>query len=160
MPGNIISGAPPGMNSFPPMARKIFLFASTSLEMMCQWPIVRPSSLNGAGCADALPTASADASAKIEANAALFMDTSLCRLFRSAGWTRTLSTCGNVRKPKPALLFVGCACGESGGKPVHQIGRGPNRVDRAVCNRQHPSVTAAFVAILREEENATNFDPA
>src|SRR5262245_16196563 len=97
MPGNIISGAPLGRKSFPPIARKIFLFASGSLEMMCQWPIVRPSSLNGAGCAAALPMASADASATIAAIALVFMDTSLCPdLFLSTG--RAKGNASNLRE--------------------------------------------------------------
>jgi hypothetical protein len=85
MPGNIISGAPPGRKSFPPIARKIFLLASESLEMMCQCPIVRPNSLNGAGCAAAFPMASADASATIAATAVVFMGASLCPDFLSTG---------------------------------------------------------------------------
>src|SRR5258706_3657882 len=52
----------PGLNSLPPMARKSFLLASTSFEMRCQCPIVTPASLNGAGCAAAVPAASVDAS--------------------------------------------------------------------------------------------------
>src|SRR5438132_4670120 len=51
----------PGLNSLPPMARKSFLFASTSFEMRCQCPMVTPASLNGAGCAAAVPAASVDA---------------------------------------------------------------------------------------------------
>src|SRR5262249_30858408 len=51
----MISGFPPGMNNLPPMARKSFLFASTSFEAMCQCPMVTPISLNAAGCAAAVP---------------------------------------------------------------------------------------------------------
>ena len=38
-----MSGCPPGMYSLPPMATKSFLFASTSFEAMCQWPMVTPA---------------------------------------------------------------------------------------------------------------------
>src|ERR1700722_18359860 len=54
------------MKSLPPMAKKIFLFASTfaGLEARCQWPKVTPVALNGAGCAAAPPAARTDASDK------------------------------------------------------------------------------------------------
>ena len=77
-PGNIMSGFPPGMNNLPPMARKSFLFASRSLEAMCQWPIVTPVSLNGAGCAAAVAAVSTETSNKPE-NTSL-MDASLLNL--------------------------------------------------------------------------------
>src|SRR5216684_8938730 len=54
------------MNILAPMPRKSFLFASTSFEMMCQWPMVTPTSLNGAGCAAAGLAASAVANNKAE----------------------------------------------------------------------------------------------
>src|SRR5436190_6368498 len=65
----------PGLNSLPPMARKSFLLASTSFEMRCQCPIVTPASLNGAGCAAAVPAASVDASNNA-AKIVLFTNTS------------------------------------------------------------------------------------
>src|SRR5262245_31067177 len=37
----------------PPIATKIFLFASISREFRCQWPLVTPAALTGNGCADA-----------------------------------------------------------------------------------------------------------
>ena len=64
MPGNTISGWPPGMYILAPMARNSFLFASMSFEAMCQWPMVTPISLNGAGCAATYPAASVDANTK------------------------------------------------------------------------------------------------
>src|SRR5437867_4978545 len=72
----MISGFPPGVNNLPPMARNSFLFATTSFEAMCQWPIVTPISLNGAGCAVAVPAVSADANNKTT-NVCVFTDTSL-----------------------------------------------------------------------------------
>src|SRR5260370_10908184 len=54
------------MNILAPMPRKSFLFASTSFETMCQWPMVTPTSLNGAGCAAARLAASAVANNKAE----------------------------------------------------------------------------------------------
>jgi hypothetical protein len=75
----MISGLPPGMYNLPPIARKSFLFASTSFETMCQWPIVRPISLNAAGCAAAAPAVSVDANNNAT-NTFVFMDASLCEL--------------------------------------------------------------------------------
>src|SRR5260370_37459391 len=60
------------MNILAPMPRKSFLFASTSFEMMCQWPMVTPASLNGAGCAAAGLTASAVANTR-PANTVVFI---------------------------------------------------------------------------------------
>jgi hypothetical protein len=37
----------------PPIATKIFLFASMSREFICQCPLVTPAALTGNGCADA-----------------------------------------------------------------------------------------------------------
>src|SRR5262245_58932209 len=37
----------------PPIATKIFLFASMSREFRCQCPLVTPAALTGNGCADA-----------------------------------------------------------------------------------------------------------
>src|SRR5262245_18336666 len=61
------------------MPRKIFLLASTSFEMMCQWPQVTPASLNGEGCAAAgfAPSASSKAANAVVVRA-VFMDVSLC----------------------------------------------------------------------------------
>src|SRR5579871_1144868 len=44
------------------MATKIFLFASTSFEFMCQWPFVTPMALGGAGCAEPAVVARQNAS--------------------------------------------------------------------------------------------------
>src|SRR5689334_21345452 len=44
------------------MARNSFLLASISFETRCQWPIVTPVELNGAGCAVAFCATSDDAS--------------------------------------------------------------------------------------------------
>src|SRR5215472_16081510 len=74
----MISGLPPGINNLPPMARKSLLFASTSLETMCQCPIVTPISLNGAGCARAVPAVSVKANNKAT-HTIVFMDASLLR---------------------------------------------------------------------------------
>jgi hypothetical protein len=71
----MISGFPPGMYNLPPIARKSFLFASTSFEAMCQWPIVTPTSLNGAGCATAVPALSVEANSNAT-NTFVFMDAS------------------------------------------------------------------------------------
>src|SRR5678815_3730726 len=75
----MISGFPPGMYSLPPMARNSFLLASTSFETMCQWPIVSPASLNGAGCAAALAAVRLDANNNAT-NTFVFMDASLLEL--------------------------------------------------------------------------------
>jgi hypothetical protein len=72
----MISGFPPGMNNLPPMARKIFLLASTSFEARCQCPMVTPTVLNGAGCAAAMPAVSTEASNK-PTNIFVFTDASL-----------------------------------------------------------------------------------
>src|SRR6185369_9300118 len=58
------------------MARKIFLLASMSCDAKCQWPIVTPVALYGAGCATAPVTVSADATSRAE-NSFVFMDPSL-----------------------------------------------------------------------------------
>jgi hypothetical protein len=66
---------PPATYALPPMPTKIFSLAAMSLELRCQWPLVTPASLNGAGCAAAVPAAKADASNKA-ANTVVFMDVS------------------------------------------------------------------------------------
>jgi len=46
-PGNRTNSKSPGFIAVPPIATKIFLLASISLELRCQWPMVTPDSLNG-----------------------------------------------------------------------------------------------------------------
>ena len=46
-PGNRTNSKSPGFIAVPPIATKIFLLASISLELRCQWPMVTPASLNG-----------------------------------------------------------------------------------------------------------------
>ena len=46
-PGKRTISNAPGLIAVPPMATRIFLFASTSRELRCQWPMVTPTSLGG-----------------------------------------------------------------------------------------------------------------
>src|SRR6266436_8904661 len=55
-PGNMTYSLVPILNHLPPMPTNILLLASTSFEARCQCPMVAPTSLNGNGCAPALPT--------------------------------------------------------------------------------------------------------
>src|SRR5689334_3932258 len=52
-PGNLTISKLPALIGVPPIATKIFLFASMSREFRCQWPLVTPAALTGNGCADA-----------------------------------------------------------------------------------------------------------
>ncbi len=68
--------------------------------------MVTPASLNGAGCATAVPAVSVDASNKA-ANTVVFMDASLLSQFLllTGDATSTLSAGGNVRKLGKADFF-------------------------------------------------------
>jgi hypothetical protein len=90
------------MYNLPPMARNSFLFASTSFEMRCQWPMVRPVSLNGAGCAVAVPELSAKPSKKM-VNRLVFTDASLL------SWSWPLSSLDG----KPVSKYHACLAAES-----------------------------------------------
>ena len=48
-PGNRTSSKNPALTAVPPIATKIFLLASTSRELRCQWPMVTPFSLGVKG---------------------------------------------------------------------------------------------------------------
>src|SRR5260221_12576765 len=70
--------------------------------------MVTPTSLNGAGCATAVPAASVDANNKA-ANAVVFMDASLLSwiLLLTGDTTGTLSVRGNMRKPARRIFSAG-----------------------------------------------------
>src|SRR4030095_9052328 len=51
-PGNLTISKLPALIGVPPIATKIFLFASMSREFKCQCPLVTPAALTGNGCAD------------------------------------------------------------------------------------------------------------
>src|SRR5262245_12485048 len=74
-PGNMTYSLAPILNHLPPMPTNIFLLASTSFEAMCQCPMVTPTSLNGNGCAFALPATMIDP--KHRPAIKIFMNTSL-----------------------------------------------------------------------------------
>src|SRR5258708_33173613 len=97
------------------MPTKIFSLTATSFELRCQCPLVTPASLNGNGCAAAVPTArTVDASNKL-ANNVVFIKPSLlnryavepvrpclsspaCRGARKDDRIKTLSVCVSVRQ--------------------------------------------------------------
>jgi hypothetical protein len=63
--------------------------------------MVTPTSLNGAGCATALPAASVDAN-NIVANAVVFMVASLLSSMLSVDWPRDADAAGRDQNITPA----------------------------------------------------------
>src|SRR6266850_1915279 len=56
-PGNFTTSKFPALIAVPPIATKIFLFASTSRVLRCQCPMVTPASFGGNDCAHVVQTA-------------------------------------------------------------------------------------------------------
>src|SRR5439155_23966171 len=92
-PGNVTRWRPPAWKALPPMPTKIFSLTATSFELRCQWPLVTPASLNGNGCAAAVPAAKVDASNKA-ANTVVFMGCSMLELDIRRGTGGRVEPCG------------------------------------------------------------------